>query len=102
MTIDRLELTKRKLSAVPPAERRLLILLGHASNEINVLQKLVVMSRHGQLGNKTVDYVQTWQTLFLMRLLISKLHEAWELFEVRFQSRIAHVFDHVPAQRASL
>lgn len=84
--IYRLDLTKRKLAALPPTERRLLLLLGHASNEINVLQKLTVMSRQAQQKNKTVDYVQAWQTAFLMRLLIGKVHEAWELFELRFQA----------------
>lgn len=85
MSIYRLDLTKRKLAALPPTERRLLILLGHASNEISVLRRLIVMSRQAQAKNETVDHVQAWQTLFLMRLLIGKLHEAWELFEVRFQ-----------------
>lgn len=85
MTIFRLDLTKRKLAGLPPAERRLLLLLGHASNEINVLRKLTIMSRQAQLKNRSVDYVQAWQTLFLMRLLIAKIHEAWDLFEKRFR-----------------
>jgi hypothetical protein len=74
-TIFRLELTKQKLAGLPSAERRLLLLLGHASNELNVLRKLTIMTRQAELKNKSVDYVQAWQTLFLIRLLIGKIHE---------------------------
>jgi hypothetical protein len=83
--VFRLDLSKRKLATLPAAERRLLLLLGHASNEINVLRKLTIMSHQAKLKNKSVAYVQTWQTLFLMRLLIAKIHEAWDLFEKRFR-----------------
>jgi hypothetical protein len=34
MELNRVILTKSKLAALPPAERSLLLLLGHASNEI--------------------------------------------------------------------
>ena len=34
-------LTKEKLAAMPANERRLLLLLGHAANEINADQKLI-------------------------------------------------------------
>jgi hypothetical protein len=96
MTIYRLDLTKRKLAALPPTERRLLILLGHASNEINVLQRLIVMSRQSQHKNKSTGYVQAWQTLFLIRLLIGKLHDAWELFQVRFQDNRVAASKYIP------
>ncbi len=84
--IYQLTLTKKSLAAMPPAERRLLLLLGHATNEISVLQKLILVS--GQFGtpHKFVDHVQSGQTLILMRVLIGKLYEAWELFKTRFQA----------------
>jgi hypothetical protein len=85
LTVYRFNLTKEKLAALTRAERRLLLLLGHAANEINVLSKLILMSGQSQPATKMEDYVIAGQTLILMRLLMGKLHEAWELFTKRFQ-----------------
>jgi hypothetical protein len=82
--IHQIDLTKQSLAAMPDAERKLLLLLGHATNEINVFQKLVLMSGQGTYAPRFVDHVQAGQTLILMRTLIGKLCEAWDLFRVRF------------------
>jgi hypothetical protein len=84
--VYQIELTKKHLAAMPDAERRLLLLLGHATNEINVFQKLTLMSGQGTYAPIFVDHVQAGQTFILMRTLIGKLHEAWELFRARFLS----------------
>jgi hypothetical protein len=84
--IHQIDLTKRSLAAMPDAERKLLLLLGHATNEINVFQKLVLMSGQGTYAPRFVDHIQAGQTLILMRTLIGKLCEAWDLFKVRFLS----------------
>jgi hypothetical protein len=86
LKVYRLNLTKERLAALPLAERRLLLLLGHASNEINVLSKLILMVGQWRPTIQMVDYVEAGQALILMRLLIGKLHEAWELFKVRFKA----------------
>lgn len=84
--IHRVHLTKEKLAAMPQAERSLLLLLGHASNEINVLSKLILMARKDEPSIKMIDHVEAGQVLVLMRVLIGKLHEAWRLFQRRFQA----------------
>jgi hypothetical protein len=84
--IHRVHLTKAKLAAMPEAERSLLLLLGHASNEINVLTKLILMTRKDDPPVKLIDHVEAGQILVLMRVLIGKLHEAWRLFGKRFQA----------------
>lgn len=71
---------------MPPEERRALLLLGHAINEINVLQKLIMMHRRDAAPHKIVDRAEAGQTLILTRVLIGKLHEAWELFKLRVQA----------------
>jgi hypothetical protein len=81
-----IHLTKQSLAAMPDAERKLLLLLGHATNEIIVFQRLVVASVQGTYAPEFVDNVQAGQTLILIRVLIGKLCEAWELFRVRFLS----------------
>jgi hypothetical protein len=84
--IYQIDLTKAQLAAMPDAERRLLLLLGHATNEINVFEKLILMSGQGTPAHQFVDLVQAGQTFILMRTLIGKLHEAWELFRTRLLS----------------
>jgi hypothetical protein len=43
MDVYHVELDRGKLAAMPEAERVLLLLLAHASNEINVLTKLILI-----------------------------------------------------------
>lgn len=85
MQTYRLELTKQRLAAMPAAERRALLLLGHATNEINVFQKLMMMVRKEE-AHSIVSRCENGQILILMRVLIGKLHEAWELFKKRIQA----------------
>jgi hypothetical protein len=86
MEIHRVILTKAKLAAMPQAERSLLLLLGHASNEINVLVRLIMMARKDDTPSKMVDYVEAGQIFIILRTLIGKLHEAWLLFGKRVQT----------------
>ena len=84
MEIHRIILTKAKLAAVPQAERSLLLLLGHASNEINVLSKLIqIAGQNGASLSQVTERVQAGQACVLLRVLIGQLHEAWELFRNR-------------------
>jgi hypothetical protein len=85
LEVDRLSLTKQRLAQLPIDERRLLLLLGHAANELNVFKKLLIMSGQTRGTVQMEDHVLQGQTLILMRVLIGKLHEAWELFKKRFQ-----------------
>ena len=81
--VYRVDLTKEKLEAMPPKERQLLLLLGHAANEINVLQKLVSMAwPRDTEADEVVRHVEMGQTFILMRILIGKLREARKLFYV--------------------
>lgn len=82
--VYQVDLTKEKLAAMPSDERQLLLLLGHAANEINVLHKLILMALQPTPELKFVEHAQVGQIFVLMRTLIGKLHEAWELFVKRF------------------
>src|SRR6516165_6002268 len=86
MEIHNTKLSRTRLAAKPENERVLLLLLAHASNEINVFSKLIRMMRKGDPPMLIVDHVEGGQSFILMRLLIGKLHEAWELFKNRVQS----------------
>jgi len=82
MELHRVILTKRNLDALPQAERSLLLLLGHASNEINVLSKLILMvTRKDEAPSQIANNVEAGQACVLLRVLVGQLHEAWELFK---------------------
>jgi hypothetical protein len=88
MEVYRIKLTKEKLAAMPETERVILLLLGHASNEINVLTKLILMTRKDDPTVPLVEHLEVGQTFIILRLLLGKLHEAWLLFTIRLQSNI--------------
>jgi hypothetical protein len=87
MELYRVILTKSSLATLPPAERSLLLLLGHASNEINVLSKLILMTmRKNAAPSQIANSVEAGQVCVLLRVLVGQLHEAWELFRKRVQA----------------
>jgi hypothetical protein len=86
MDVHDVKIDRSKLAALPEAERVLLLLLAHASNELTVLTKLILMMRKDEPPSPILDHVEAGQTFIFMRLLIGKLHEAWELFRTRVQS----------------
>jgi hypothetical protein len=87
MELHRVILTKSKLAALPQAERSLLLLLGHASNEINVLSKLILMvTRKDTPPSRITGNVEAGQVCVLLRVLVGQLHEAWNLFRKRVQA----------------
>ena len=88
MELHRFILTKSKLAALPQAERSLLLLLGHASNEINVLSKLIlIVMRKDTPPSQIANNVEAGQVCVLLRVLVGQLHEAWELFRRRVSRR---------------
>jgi hypothetical protein len=86
MDVHHITIDRAKLAAIPENERVLLLLLAHASNELNVFTKLILMMRKDDPPSPIIDHVEAGQTFIFMRLLIGKLHEAWELFKGRVQN----------------
>ena len=88
MELYRVILAKSNLAALPQAERSLFLLLGHASNEINVLSKLILMvMRKDAPPSEIANNVEAGQVCVLLRVLVGQLHEAWELFRKRVQAK---------------
>jgi|SRR5579871_2056470 len=86
MEINRVILTKAKLEELSKTERTLLLLLGHASNEINVFTKILLLMRKENVPSKLMMHAEAGQVFIMLRVLIGKLHEAWMLFKTRAQS----------------
>lgn len=84
--IHRVIFAKKQLADIPKTERSLLLLMGHATNEMNVLSKFILMMRKDDPPTQIEDFAEGGQIFIIMRILIGKLHEAWELFKARAQS----------------
>ena len=96
MDLNHVNLDRAKLAAKPKNERVLLLLLAHARNEINVLTKLLMMLRKDKPASPIIAHAEAGQSFIFMRLLIGKLHEAWELFRTRVQSDRAISLKYIP------
>jgi len=84
MEIVKVELDRAALVAMPENERVLLLLLAHACNEIIVIHNLILTPRKEE-PSLPIEF-QAGREFILIRLLIGKLHEAWELFKKRAQA----------------
>ena len=86
MKVYSANLAKQRLAAMPSSDRSLLLLLGHAMNELNVLTKILLTQRKQSAPHPLVEVVESGQNLIIFRLIIGTLHEAWDLFKARVLS----------------
>jgi hypothetical protein len=75
---------KDRLKAMPKEERVFLLLLGYGSNQISMLQKLLMFSCNLQCPDEVELTLSASQTQMLLRLTIGALHETWLLIERHF------------------
>lgn len=86
LKVLRIPIPKDRLKALPSDERVLFLLLGYVSNQIAMLQKLVVFSLNTQPENEPDQYATGAQSEMLVRMLVGAVNEAWLLVERRFTS----------------
>ncbi len=84
LKIARVALPKEQLQKLTVAERSLFLLLGHASNQINTLWKLVIVLTNDGAKDPVEQKVSAAQTQIFVRLLIGIMREALKLIEKRF------------------
>jgi hypothetical protein len=89
MTLDilRMDVTKELLHKMAKEERALFLALGHASNQVNVLWKLVIILTNGDTDDPVKQRLEGTQTQVFVRLTIGAMWEAWRLVEDRFLKR---------------
>jgi hypothetical protein len=66
MQIERIDLTPAELNAIPDAERSVLVLLGHAMNEVTVLTKLFIITGQFQPEPRWYAHGQACQAMVLV------------------------------------
>jgi hypothetical protein len=83
--IHRIRFESNDLQKMPEQERVLTMLLGHIANEINILQKLIMMAHN--LNDEPCDTEiqgRTANTMCLLRVLLGKLNEAHHTIKARY------------------
>jgi len=83
---------KPLLLKAAPAERGLFLLLGYATNQINVLLKLITIATNETPENPIEQRVSGAQTQIIVRLFIGVLWEAWRLVERLLGSDVGREF----------
>jgi hypothetical protein len=88
VTLDilRMDVTKELLRKMAKEERALFLALGHASNQVNALWKLVIIL-NGDADNPVKQRLEGAQTQVFVRLTIGAMWEAWRQVEDRFLKR---------------
>jgi hypothetical protein len=82
--VTRIALPKQQLEKLTAGERSLFLLLGYASNQINALWKLVIVSTNEHANDPVEEKVSGAQSQIFVRLLIGIMREAQKLIERRF------------------
>jgi hypothetical protein len=87
LDILRMDITKGHLAKMEKEERCLFLALGHASNQVNALWKLVIILTNGDDVDPVKQRLEGAQTQVFVRLTIGAMREAWRLVEDRFLKR---------------
>jgi hypothetical protein len=85
LRLHRVRFEAGDLRKMPEHERVFTMLLGHIANEINILQKLIMMAHN--LDDDPGPWEtqgRTAQTMCLLRLLVGKLNEAYSTIKKHY------------------
>ena len=69
---------------IPKDERALLVAMGHALNEYNIFNKLLIASSHFADEPLQVAYAQSIQMYSIARVLVGKIYESWNVINSGF------------------
>lgn len=81
MNIQRINITIEQLRQIPDHERALIVVLAHALNEVNVLNKLIFLCTNFDIEPRWKAHAHASQAFVLARTLIGKLNEAWNAIQ---------------------
>ena len=83
--VYRVTISKDQFRTLPPEERALVLILGHALNQIGVFVKLVRFSSNKNSSEPTEQLVSAAQTQIIIRILYGVLVEAWEAIRTNYK-----------------
>jgi hypothetical protein len=76
--VYRVPISKKQLTSLPKDERALLLLMGHALNQISVFLKLFTFSSNKDPSDPIEERVSAAQYHMILRVLFGVLLEAWD------------------------
>jgi len=97
--VRRIEITKEQLRTLPKDERALLLLMGHAMNQIAVLMKLVILSTNKDPADPIEGRVSAAQSQVILRILTGIVAETWEFLRKPANQKIIGSYLPLLAQR---
>jgi hypothetical protein len=93
LTISRGEFPAERLKRLEPEEQRLIVMAGHISNEITILQKILVACMNYRGKSEPARNGFATQNLVVAKVLGGKLVEAWQAMgRLYFGSRLSRDF----------
>lgn len=93
MRVQRMDLTVQQFRSMPDAERALAVLLAHALNEINSLNKLLFLSSKFDPEPHWIAHSHAAQAFILARSVLGKLNEAWVVVQKGyFSSKLSKTY----------
>lgn len=84
LRIHHIALSPEQLNLIPQSERRLLVLVAHAANELSVLSKLFHFMAGASPNVAMLMQAENMQALVIGRLLTGKIYECWKLLTSAF------------------
>ncbi len=81
MRLQRMNFNLEQLRGIPDGERSLVVLLCHALNEVNTLNKLFFLCTRIDPEPRWIAHCQAAQAFVLARQLVGKLNEAWAVVQ---------------------
>lgn len=91
LNIRSLRFTAKDFKKLPESDQTLAYFLGHIANEVNILQRLIMMA-HNLDDNPENPEIQgrTAQTMCLLRVLVGKLNEAYKTIRDKYANNGLH------------
>lgn len=90
--VVRIPITKEKFRALLKDERALLLLMGHALNQIAVLMKLVIFSTNKDPEDPIEGRVSAAQSQVILRFLFGVVVETWEFLRRPVNQKIIGLY----------
>ena len=86
-------LSKKQFDAIPEPDRALIVLMGHAANELNILHKLFYFCTTQEEKDSLLIQAQNAQAMTAVRVMAGKTFECWQLLRTTFFNGISKIYE---------
>lgn len=93
MQLQYFTLSKKQFNDIPEDDRALIVLMGHAANELNILGKLLCFCKNQEETTSLLNEAQNAQALTLVRILAGKACECWKLLSKKLINKKSNIYE---------